>query len=127
MTITFMLYLPYVGIFRFSSTVLRCISKRRKYIPTTIYSVQQIKTACQFPGVTLQTYFNSAEPLNCFRHSLCILLRHMPPAMLLEHNRQLLHHAVARCVSETVFNKQKSSCRVMVRFPPNKGHSCIKI
>lgn len=82
-----------------------------------------------FPSVALQACFSSAEPLDCFRNTLCILFRHMPTAIrhLCIIDSCLIMQWMARYMSETVFNKQNPLYRVMIRIPQNKWYSCIKI
>ena len=129
---THMLYLPHMGIFRFSSTMWHCVLKICKCkISLLQYIVSnKLRQPVRFPCVTLQACFNSAELLDCFRNTLCILFRHMPPAIrhLSIIDSCLIMQWQGVCQRQTVFNKQKSLYRVMRRrFPQNKGYSHIKI
>lgn len=40
-----------------------------------------LRQPVSFPSVALQACFSSAEPLDCFRNTLCVLFRHMPTAI----------------------------------------------
>lgn len=122
MTIALMMSLLYMGIFRFFHSIALCFENMQMWnIPTAIHPVQQIKTACQ---IRMQACFNSAEPLGCFRNTLCILLRHMPPS--LRHvstiDNCLIMQWQGVCQRETVFSTWN---RVMIRFSQNKR--CIKL
>lgn len=89
----------------------------------SIHPVQQIKTACQIP---MQACFNSAEPLSCFRNTLCVLLRHMPPSLrhISTIDNLLIMQWQSICQRETVFDTWKWN-RVMITFSQNKG--CIEL
>lgn len=103
--------------------------KYRKSHYCNISCPKHLRYPVSFPSVALQACFSSAEPLDCFRNTFCILFRHMPTAIrhLSITDSCLIMQWMARCMSETVFNKQKPLYTVMIRFPENKWYSCIKI
>lgn len=86
-----------------------------------------------FPSVALQACFSSAEPLDCFRNTLYYLDTCQQQWLL--HNCTnlsiidscLIMQWMARCMSDTIFNKQKPLYKVMIRFPQNKWYGFIKI